>query len=188
MNFSSRYHVFGQSQTEQVRISGMKLVSTRQVLRGEIQKALLTLGEVQATTLPTRLVPRCQAQDLPSSLAAPTVGDHQVRLLPLPTPPTLGLREHGAAPLPQPASCPGAPSILEGAQFWQAGSSPCLGRQAGDLAPGLPSSPAPVLRRHPCQMGRGEAGSLRGHLPRQSGKPGSPGERFVLARKRTRAN
>lgn len=141
MNFSSRYHIFGQSQTEQVRNSGMKLVSTRQVLRGEIQKALLTLGEVQATTLPTRLVPRCQAQHLPSSLAAPH-GGRPPSLAPSAShssdpraPGTQGCPSPAACQLPRSSQYMGGCPVLAGRQLalsWQAGRR--FGSGAAQLA------------------------------------------------------
>lgn len=157
MNFSSSYHVFGKSQTEQVRNSGTKLVSTRQVLRGEIQKALVTLGEVQPATLPTRLVPSCQAQHLPSSLAAPQGGRP-----PSPAPSashSSDPRAPGMQGCPAPAACqlPGSSQYTGGCPVWQAGSSPSLGRQALWLR-GCPARPLPCCAGIPARWaGRRQA-------------------------------
>lgn len=90
---------------------------------------------------------------MPSSLAASRVSGHQIQLPLLVAPLAVGLQEHAAATA--------AEGLLD-AQLWQAGT----------LDPGLPSSPAPVLHRLPCQMDRREAVSPRGHLPRQSGISG----------------
>lgn len=59
-----------------------------------------------------------------------------------------GLRECRAAPLPQPASCLGAPSSWGPARCpaLAVGQLSCLGRQAGALAPGLPSSCSRALQ------------------------------------------
>lgn len=124
-------------------------------MRGEIQKALVRLGEVQPATFPTWLLPGIQAQELPTSLAAPRVG-HQVQLPLILTPPAPGLQGHRPALLLQPASCLGAPCsggsagcpALAGRQLaW-------LGREAGALAPGLPCAGIPARwagrRQAPC--------------------------------------
>lgn len=162
--------------TEWVRNSGAKPLSTRMVWRGEIPPGLVRLSEVQAVTVPAWLLPSCQAQELPNSMATPRVGGHQVS----PSSCFLLLRSRapGAQGCPAPPACqlPGAPAPEEppGACL---GSSPAprAGRCAGSRAP---SSPAPLPCRLPCQMDRQKAGSIHGHLPRQSGNLGSWGEYF----------
>lgn len=108
------------------------------VWRGEIPPGLVRLSEVQAVTVPAWLLPSCQAQELPNSMATPRVGGHQVS----PSSCFLLLRSRapGAQGCPAPAACqlPGAPAPEEppGACL---GSSPAprAGRCAGSRAPAL---------------------------------------------------
>lgn len=185
MNFSCRYCVFGKSQTDWVRNSGANTLSTRKVWRAEIPAGLVRLSEVAPVTMPAWLFPSCQAQDLPSSMATPRVGGHQVSAVCSLGP---GLWEHR---LSRSHSLPAAWSP----HSWGAARCPALawgscpasaGRQVRWLRGTWLSCSVPC--RLPCQMDRQKAGSMPGHLPRQAGNLRSWGEYFAFKRKWSWAN
>lgn len=158
MNFSSRYCVFGKSQTDWVRNSGANALSTKKVWRAEIPTGQVRLSEVAPVTMPAGCFPVARIR----SCAAPWQPLEWVAIKSLLSAPWV--QGSGSAGCPTPTACqlPGAlaPEELPGAQPWHGAA--VLPRQAGRCAgSGVPGSPAPCPAGFPARWtGRRQAPCL----------------------------